>query len=222
MIDRLNDEYEDKTATVAKLRSRLQRLQQSHNIPSADVDSEAGDLDHASPRTSASQHNGRDTNGAHSSRSYNGHAVNGADDVSNSLKIDLTALDSTRADDSTTDAVSSAARWQHEVFVLKGQLDAERDLVESLKNELRLQEKLHVTSSAMSRRSSAAAAAAAAPLQNGDAAPAASSEDLQLREHLQELRQLRLQLEESIERNKKLQELLTTQLTDMGVDAGEC
>ena len=216
MIDRLNDEYEDKTATVAKLRSRLQRLQQSHNIPSADVDSEAGDLDHASPRTGASQHNGRDTNGAHSSRSYNGHAVNGADDVSNSLKIDLTALDSTRADDSATDAVSSAARWQHEVFVLKGQLDAERDLVESLKNELRLQEKLHVTSSAMSRRSSAAAAAGV-PLQNGDAA---SSEDLQLREHLQELRQLRLQLEESIERNKKLQELLTTQLTDMGVDAG--
>ena len=183
---RLNSEFEEKNDAVSKLKSKLRRLKQQYNVPSDDDDDVI---------------DGR-TNTARSD-------VMSSRRASNPLRIDLTDLNTTTATNGDVSVrEGDVTRLQQENYVLKGQLDAERDLIESLQKELRVRDDMRPTSRTedMSQRKHAFVE---------------RETDLRLREHLQELRKLRTHLQDSIERNGKLQDLLCQQLTEVGVDAGD-
>ena len=172
---------------MSKLRSKLRRLKQTYNVASDDDD----DVTDGRPATSRTD-------------------VTTPRRASNPLRIDLSELNTTATGDVSV-REGDVSRLQQENYVLKGQLDAERDLIESLQNELRVRDDMRT------------------PTRSDDALTSSSKRkhafveretDLRLREHLQELRKLRTHLQESIERNGKLQDLLCQQLTEVGVDAG--
>ena len=116
-----------------------------------------------------------------------------------------------KGDDSTFVADQSQREedLRKEIYLLQGQLSASRDLNDALKKELSLYDTL-------SRNSKSGQKSGGLLGTSG----VGNQGELSLREHLEEIRALRLRLEDSIQQNNKLRELLEKQLANAGLDQG--
>lgn len=218
----LNGELDEKNSHISKLRNKLSRVQKKYQVASSDLGSEAGDLDRndldrrpsdvgqvnrrpselGSVTASFTDHGGH-SNGNHKTEYHT--QVSGSRGTPSGGSTPQRKVSSEQAGwyrgqhGTDGDRAGIEDRQKREIMVIQGQLQASQDLNDALKKELAVYEALHRETQG-------------APLSDGG---------LNLKEHLEEIRRLRLRLEESIEQNNRLKETLERQLTEIGGNRGE-
>ena len=250
-VFRLNGELDDKNNNISRLKSKLSRVQRKYQIPSSDLTSEPGDIDHLEssltrPRAgssgiesvSATFGNGGNSHKAefHTVLGENGDKSSGRNsrasptrEISPSPARSRSSTErslrsrensplrspySSRGDDSTfvEGRSDKEEKYQKEIYLLRGQLSASKDLNDALKKELSLYDTMSRNSPGVHNSHKMGS------LSTQVGGGSSGTGELSLREHLEEIRALRLRLEESIQQNNKLRELLEKQLASVGFD----